>query len=155
MRWDTWFPNYSVNRGQGSQYDVTTNTVVVAGVGDNTRSANFETQWTNFSPRIALAYQVTEKTVISTGVGRSYFQEIFGNTFNNTANNYPTLITQQLTQLNLYTPLFELSQGPPAVVFPDGSAKWTDAAADGISQSYRPPTWPIRTSIPGISRSSG
>ena len=139
VRWDTWFPNYSVNRGQGSQYDVTTNTVVVAGVGENSRSANFETQWTNFSPRIALAYQVTEKTVIRTGVGRSYFQEIFGYTFNNTANNYPTLITQQLAQVNLYRPLFELSQGPPAVVFPTVPESGLMPLPDGISQGYRPP----------------
>ncbi|MCW5982147.1 MAG: TonB-dependent receptor [Bryobacteraceae bacterium] len=138
LRWDTWFPNYSVNRGQGSQYDVTTNTVVVAGVGDNTRSSNFETQWTNFSPRIAIAYQVTRKTVIRTGIGRSYFQEIFGNTFNNTANGYPTLINQQLAQTNLYTPLFELSQGPPPIVFPDVPENGLLQLPNGIGQSYRP-----------------
>lgn len=138
VRWDTWFPNYSVNKGQGSQYDVTTNTVVVAGVGENSRSANFETQWTNFSPRFAVAYQITPKTVIRTGIGRSFYQEIFGYTFNNTANGYPTLISQQLSQVNLYTGLFELSQGPPPVVFPEVPADGLLQLPDGIGQSYRP-----------------
>ena len=49
--------------------------------------------------------------MIRTGWGRSYFQEIFGNTFNNTANNYPTLITQTVQQPNLYTPVFTLNPG--------------------------------------------
>ena len=89
LRWDTWFPNVSVNPGQGSRYDVVTNSVIIAGTGPNSASANVNTQWLNLSPRLAIAYQLTPKTVIRTGWGRSYFQEIFGNTFNNTANNYP------------------------------------------------------------------
>jgi hypothetical protein len=139
VRWDTWFPNYSVNEGQGSQYDVTTNTVIVAGVGDNSRSAGIRTQWTNFSPRIGIAYNVNNKTVIRTGIGRSYFQEIFGYTFNNTANSYPTLIYQQLAQTTPYTPLFSLSEGPPVPVFPEIPANGLLQLPNGVSMDYRPP----------------
>src|SRR5206468_547804 len=109
LRWDTWFPNFSRNPGQGSQYDVTTNNVIVAGVGANGKAAGIETQWTNFSPRLAIAYQWGSKSVIRTGFGRSFFQEIFGATFNNTANNYPTLITQQVRQS---IPLNQAEPGP-------------------------------------------
>ncbi len=94
MRWDTWFPNYSIHAGEGSRYDVTTNSVIVAGVGGNSKSGGVKTQWKNLSPRVSLAYALNPKTVVRSGFGRSYFQEIFGATFNNTANNYPTLISQ-------------------------------------------------------------
>ena len=40
LRWDTWFPNQSINEGQGSRYDVVTNSVIIAGVGGNSKSAN-------------------------------------------------------------------------------------------------------------------
>ena len=52
LRWDTWFPNQSVNAGQGSRYDVVTNSVIIAGAGPNSKSANVKTQWMNFSPRL-------------------------------------------------------------------------------------------------------
>jgi len=138
LRWDTWFPNYSVNEGQGSVYDVATNTVLVAGVGDISRSGNFETQWTNFSPRLSFAYQLNDKTVIRTGAGRSYYQEIFGWTFNYTANGFPTLIQQQLSQSNIFEGLFRLSNGPPPVVFPEIPPDGRLQLPDGVGVSYRP-----------------
>ena len=33
LRWDTWFPDYSLNSGQGGRYDVTDNLVRIPGVG--------------------------------------------------------------------------------------------------------------------------
>jgi hypothetical protein len=138
VRWDTWFPNQSINEGQGSRYDVTTNSVIIAGVGGNSKSANVNTQWLNFSPRFAIAYQLNSKTVIRTGWGRSYFQEIFGNTFNNTANNYPTLITQTVQQPNLYTPVFTLAQGPPTPVVPQIPSNGILPLPDRVGATYRP-----------------
>jgi hypothetical protein len=138
LRWDTWFPNQSVNEGQGSRYDVVTNSVIIAGLGANSKSAGVKTQWTNFSPRLAFAYQLTPKTVLRTGWGRSYFQEIFGNTFNNTANNYPTLITQTVQQPNLYTPVFTLNQGPPTPVVPAIPQNGILPLPDRVGASYRP-----------------
>jgi hypothetical protein len=138
LRWDTWFPNQSVNPGQGSRYDVVTNSVIIAGAGPNTKSANVDTQWLNFSPRFAIAYQLSPRTVIRTGWGRSYFQEIFGNTFNNTANNYPTLITQTIPQPNLYTAVFTLAQGPPASSVPAVPEGGILPLPDRIGASYRP-----------------
>ncbi len=138
LRWDTWFPNYTRNAGQGSNYDVNTNTVLIAGVGENSKSAGIETQWTNFSPRLSIAYQLNSKTVIRSGFGRSFFQEIFGATFNYTTFGYPNLITQQVPQTNPFTPVFTLAQGPPAVVFPEIPTSGRMPLPDGISQSYRP-----------------
>jgi Outer membrane receptor proteins, mostly Fe transport len=138
LRWDTWFPNQSVNPGQGSRYDVVTNSVIIAGAGPNSKSANVDTQWRNLSPRFAIAYQLNPRTVIRTGWGRSFFQEIFGNTFNNTANNYPTLITQTIPQANLYVPVFTLAQGPPTPVVPEIPANGILPLPDKVGASYRP-----------------
>jgi hypothetical protein len=138
LRWDTWFPNYTRNAGQGSNYDVTTNTVMIAGVGENTKSGNIETQWRNFSPRISLAYQLGQATVIRTGFGRSFFQDIFGSTFNYTTFGYPSLITQQVQPATTFTPVFTMAQGPPPIVFPEIPQNGLLPLPNGISQSYRP-----------------
>ena len=76
--------------------------------------------------------------MIRTGWGRSYFQEIFGNTFNNTANNYPTLITQTVQQPNLYTPVFTLEQGPPTPVVPAIPSNGILPLPDRVGATYRP-----------------
>ena len=138
LRWDTWFPDSSVHAGEGSRYDVTTNSILVAGVGGNSSSANVNTQWHNFSPRIGIAYELNPRTVIRTGFGRSYYQEIFGFTFGNIANSYPTLITQSISQPNLFTAPFSLAQGPPAVVFPQIPANGILKLPDQIGANYLP-----------------
>ncbi|MFN0102505.1 MAG: carboxypeptidase regulatory-like domain-containing protein [Bryobacteraceae bacterium] len=138
IRWDTWFPNQSVNPGQGSRYDVTTNNFVIAGIGGNSKSAGVLTEWKNFSPRFSIAYQVTPKMVVRTGWGRSFFQEIFGNTFNNTANGYPTFVTQTPSQVNPATPLFSFAQGPPSISLPAVPQNGLLQLPDRIGATYRP-----------------
>ncbi|MDQ6708187.1 MAG: TonB-dependent receptor, partial [Acidobacteriota bacterium] len=138
LRWDTWFPNFSIHSGEGSRYDVTNNSVYIAGIGGNSKSGGVRTQWKNFSPRLSFAYELDPKTVVRSGFGRSYFQEIFGASFNNTANNYPTLISQQVVQPNPYTGVFPLSQGPPAIVFPPIPSSGILALPDGIGAGYVP-----------------
>src|SRR5207253_7834281 len=105
VRWDTWLPDYSLNAGQGGRYDVTTNTVLIPGVGGISKSANAKTQWLNLAPRLAIAYALNPKTVIRAGYGRSYFQGTFGWTFNNLAADiYPSVITQALPSSSPYQP---------------------------------------------------
>src|SRR6266403_683957 len=50
LRWDTWFADESLNKGQGGRYDVTTNTVFIPGVGGVSMSGGVQTQYNNFSP---------------------------------------------------------------------------------------------------------
>jgi len=138
LRWDTWFPDHTLRDGEGSRYDVRTNTLLVAGVGDVNKSVNFKTQWRNFSPRIGIAYQWDPKTVFRTGWGRSYFIEIFGFHFNNVANNFPNLITQVVNPASLFTPVFSLTQGPPAAVFPAVPSNGRLALPVGLGVNYLP-----------------
>ncbi len=139
MRWDTWFPDTSLNPGQGGRYDVVTNTVFIPGVGGVSMSGNSETQWRNFSPRLAIAYAVNPKTVVRTGYGRSYYQGTFGWTFNNLAADiYPSIVNQDLRGPSSFFPVFSLTAAPPAAVFPAIPQDGRLQLPDGISTPYIP-----------------
>jgi hypothetical protein len=138
LRWDTWFPDASVHAGQGGIFDVTTGLVHVPGVGGISKSGGLQTQWHNFSPRVAIAYNVTPKTVIRTGWGRSYFQGIFGWTFNNLTLGYPTLIQQAIPGANAFSSPFSITVGPPLPVFPTIPSNGLMPLPDHISSGYVP-----------------
>jgi hypothetical protein len=139
LRWDTWFPDYSLNAGQGGRYEVTTNTVLIPGVGGISKSANSKTQWQNLAPRVAIAYALNPKTVLRAGYGRSYFQGTFGWTFNNLAADvYPSVITQELPSSSPYQPVFPLTTAPPAAVFPTIPQNGLLPLPNGINPPYIP-----------------
>jgi hypothetical protein len=139
LRWDTWFPDYSLNAGQGGRYDVTTNNVLIPGVGGISQSANAKTQWMDFAPRLAIAYALNSTTVVRTGYGRSYYQGTFGWTFNNLAADvYPSVITQDLPSSSPYQPVFPLTTAPPAAVFPTIPSNGLLPLTNGINPAYLP-----------------
>ena len=139
LRWDTWFPDYSLNAGQGGRYEVTNNLVYIPGVGGISQSGNQQIQWHNFAPRFAVAYQLNPKTVVRTGYGRSYYQGTFGWTFNNLAADiYPSVVTQQINSASRFNAVFPLTTAPPPVSFPIIPQNGLLPLPDGISDSYIP-----------------
>jgi len=139
VRYDTWFPDESKNKGQGGRYDVVYNLVFIPGVGGVSMSGNQQTQWHNFAPRFAVAYSVNPKTVVRAGYGRSYFQGTFGWTFNNLdADIYPSIVTQQLNSASRYSAVFPLTTAPPAIQFPSIPSSGRIVLANGISDAYMP-----------------
>ncbi|MBV8476272.1 MAG: TonB-dependent receptor, partial [Acidobacteria bacterium] len=139
VRWDVWFPDFSLNAGQGGRYDVTNNIVYIPGVGGVSRSGNAETQWHNFSPRIGIAYAINEKTVIRTGYGRGYTLGTFGWTFNDLAADvYPSIVNQSITATSSFFPVFPLTTAPALVVFPVIPPNGRLPLANGIGVSYIP-----------------
>jgi hypothetical protein len=59
--------------GKGlEQYDPSTNTVLLGGLGGNPKSLGAETQKNMFEPRIGIAYQFRDKTVFRAGFGSTY-----------------------------------------------------------------------------------
>ena len=117
VRWDTWFPNTTLRAGEGSRYDLYLDKYVVAGLGGHSLSADQTTRWYNFSPRVGIAYQLNPKTVIRTGFGNSYWQEIFGNQFNNLAGGVLISGTTVLPTVTNFQPVFDLATGPPAPIY--------------------------------------
>ncbi len=139
LRWDTYFPDYSLNSGQGGRYDVITNTVFIPGVGGVSKSGNSQVQWRNLSPRLGIAFAPNAKTVIRTGYGRGYTLGTFGWTFNSLAADvYPSIVNQNITSTSSFSPIFPLTTAPPTVVFPTIPANGRLPLTNGIAVSYIP-----------------
>src|SRR5262249_33354743 len=80
------------------------------GIGLN---GNVNTALTHFAPRIGISYQLTPKTVVRSGYGRSYDVGVFGVSFgHNVTQNLPVLANQSLNPSSAFLPVFTLQQGP-------------------------------------------
>lgn len=87
LRWEIYPPGLPAFPGQFSNFIPSSNTLVVGGVGGNPNNGGLVNHLNYLAPRLGVAYRLTEKTVIRTGIGVSYtpFED---NTYIN--NNYPT-----------------------------------------------------------------
>ncbi|HEX4231673.1 MAG TPA: carboxypeptidase regulatory-like domain-containing protein [Bryobacteraceae bacterium] len=87
LRWEIYPPATPAFPGQFSNYIPSNNTLVVGGVGGNPNNGGLVNHLNYLAPRFGVAYRLTGKTVIRTGIGLSYtpFED---NTYIN--NNYPT-----------------------------------------------------------------
>ncbi len=157
LRWDTWFADTSLHPGQGGRYDITNNTVYIPGVGGVSQSGGVNTAYHNFSPRLAIAYALTPKTVIRTGYGRSYFAGTFGWNFNDLAADiYPSIVNQSLTTSNSFFPVqfvpgappaqASIGSAPPTPVFPTIPSNGQLPLPNGIGT----PHIPVNNTIPWV-----
>jgi outer membrane receptor protein involved in Fe transport len=95
--------------------DLGTGLVNVAGYGKVNTQGNVKNDFTNFAPRLGIAYEATPKTVVRMGYGRSFDIGVFGSIFGHTATqNLPVLVAQQLNPSSNAGSVFDLSEGPPA-----------------------------------------
>ena len=99
VRWEFYPPATPPFPGLFSNYDPSTNDLVVAGVGGNPQNLGMKTRYNYFAPRVGLAYRLTEKTVIRAGFGTSYtpfpdntyaynYPERSNNNYNNVGDGY-------------------------------------------------------------------
>ncbi|MBO0910772.1 MAG: TonB-dependent receptor [Acidobacteria bacterium] len=101
LRWEIYFPetvnvkdgggfaNISDFNGQGA--------IRVAGEGGIGSNGNVNNTWHGFAPRLGIAYQLTTKTVLRMGYGRSYDIGVFGSNFGHTVTqNLPVLLKQNI-----------------------------------------------------------
>ena len=119
LRWDIVNPEYVTGKGQGSFLDLNTGNLRVAGFGNIGSNFNVGRNWHNFAPRLGLAYQVTPKTVVRGGYGRSYDLGVFGSIYGHVVTqNLPVLASQNLPAPNSFADVFNLATGPPAAPAP-------------------------------------
>ena len=72
LRHDFYPPATPRLAGGFSNYDFTTNTFVVAGIGGNPKNLGRRTYYRDFAPRLGAAYRVNDKTVVRVGFGISW-----------------------------------------------------------------------------------
>ncbi|MGH9502584.1 MAG: TonB-dependent receptor, partial [Terriglobales bacterium] len=130
LRWEIYFPETVNGKGNGGFANIKdlggTGAIRVAGYGNIGLNGNVSNDYKAFAPRLGIAYQITPKTVIRLGYGRSYDIGVFGSNFGHTVTqNLPVLVKQNVdaTAFNPLAagskvPVFLLDSGPIAADFP-------------------------------------
>jgi carboxypeptidase family protein len=119
VRLDIINPQTVNEAGNGGFLNLDTGEILVAGVGGIGLDGNVENTL-NWAPRLGATYQMTQKTVLRAGFGRSYDIGVFGSLFGHAVTqNLPVLSNQSLNAPNNFDAVFNLAQGPPAPIFPN------------------------------------
>lgn len=97
LRWEHYTPEFVNGKGNGGFAVLPEGVIRVAGYGGIGMNGSTRADWKNFAPRIGIAYQATEKTVVRMGYGRSFDLGVFGSLFGHTVTqNLPVLAHQTL-----------------------------------------------------------
>jgi|KBSSwiStaDraftv2_1062776.scaffolds.fasta_scaffold45409_2 hypothetical protein len=155
LRWEIYFPESVNAKGNGGFANITdldgTGAIRVAGFGNIDLNGNVDNKLNAFAPRLGIAYQLTPKTVVRAGYGRSFDIGVFGSNFGHTVTqNLPVLLKQNLNASSLGTglsadrmPLFSLDAGPIAADFPavpdDGIIPFNTLGGQVTGTHIRPP----------------
>lgn len=119
LRWEIYFPQFVNGNSKGGFVNLDTGEVWITGQNGVGMNGNVNTALTHFAPRLGISWQATPKTVVRAGYGRSYDVGVFGSTFgHNVTQNPPVLAIQNVNPANAWQPVFNLAQGPPAVLDP-------------------------------------
>jgi Carboxypeptidase regulatory-like domain/TonB dependent receptor len=147
LRWEIYFPESVNATGNGGFANIVDNGgaggIRVAGVGPYGLNGNVGNKLDAFAPRVGIAYQLTPKTVVRLGYGRSYDIGVFGSNFGHTVTqNLPVLLKQNY-DASSFTPgdsanlvqLFNLDLGPsggPTGPFIDPATAFPPIPANGF-----------------------
>jgi hypothetical protein len=146
LRWELYFPESVAGKGEGGLLDLNTGEVRIAGYGGYGNNLNVAMQYTHLAPRIGVAWQARQSTVVRAGYGRVYGMGWSGDTFGEVLTfSYPTAITQNLNAPNINYYALGLSAGPPVYNFAPIPADGNYPLPDGIEQPTRPLTMRIPT----------
>src|SRR5262249_10223906 len=97
LRWEIYFPETVNLKGGGGFATLEDGGYRVAEFGKYGSNGNIDNSFTNFAPRLGVAYQVTDKTVVRAGYGRSFDIGVFGSLFGHTVTqNLPVLVNQSV-----------------------------------------------------------
>jgi outer membrane receptor protein involved in Fe transport len=123
IRYELYFPEAVNGTGNGALMNLDTGYLSVAGIGGVPSDLGWSAAKNAWNPRVGIAYQATDKTVIRAGYGRSFDLGVFGSIFGHVVTqNLPVLANQSITGIGgnavSYTQPFNLVTGPLPNVFP-------------------------------------
>jgi hypothetical protein len=111
--------------------------VLVAGVGSVPANMGVKPYNLGFAPRLGVAYQVREHTVVRAGYGRSFTPAGLGAVFGQAPDYDPPItMPQQVSQSDPYLPVFNLLTGPPAPPNPVVGTNGRYPLPDGLNVYY-------------------
>jgi hypothetical protein len=122
-RYELYYPEAVNGVGNGALMNLTTGYLSVAGVGGVPTDMGWSPGKNTWNPRLGVAYQFNDKTVVRAGYGRSFDLGVFGSIFGHVVTqNLPVLANQEIsateTNASSYVQPFNLTTGPPANVYP-------------------------------------
>ena len=111
LRHELWFPASIRYPLSGNvNYDPTTNSLIVGGIGNNPKDLGFPATTRSFAPRLGLSYRLNEQTVVRAGYGISY------GFFGIGVSNYPVWQDNEFDAPNSYSRAASLAVGIPAPI---------------------------------------
>ncbi len=143
LRYEYYAPERVNGAGNGALLNLATGFINVAGEGGLPLNMGVAAAKNTYNPRIGVAYQYNEKTVIRAGYGRSFDLGVFGSTFGHVVTqNIPVLANQSLTGTGGNTSYaFNLSDP-------------TNTAVPGVGKPANA-TSPLSNFVPPAANSSG
>jgi len=90
--------------GGASNYEPSTNSLLIAGYGNISLSDGVDSKPGYIGPRVGLAYSLGSKTAIRAGYGISYWEQRFGWTGGSLNNQYPVIYNVQVGTTSSYVP---------------------------------------------------
>jgi hypothetical protein len=120
LRWEVYFPEYVNGKDHGGFANLQQGEIRVAGEGGIGLNGSIDNKWNYFAPRVGVAYQLNQKTVVRLGYGRSFDMGVFGSNFGHAVTQNLPVLANQLVQPAVTNKFaaFTLDQGPPQFVFP-------------------------------------
>jgi len=112
LRWEYYDPFVGIaGKGSLSNYDPTTNSLLISGYGNNPLNLGVKKDLNNFGPRLGVSYRLGEKTVVRAGFGGSTtpFPD------NRYAFNYPVKQNNSFSAPNSYSAAGSMAAGFPAI----------------------------------------
>jgi len=148
LRWELYFPESVAGKGQGGLLNLNTGNVQIAGYGVYGNNMNVAMQYNHLAPRLGIAWQARQNTVVRAGYGRVYGMGWSGDTFGEVLTfSYPTAFVQDNSppNINYWSVQLNGTYGASLAAFPPIPADGNFPLPNNIQLPTRPLTMRIPT----------
>jgi hypothetical protein len=121
LRWEFYSPENVNAKGNGGFAVLPEGVIRVAGYGSNSLNGSTANNYKSFAPRLGVAYEVSPKTVVRLGYGRSFDIGVFGSNFGHTVTQNLPVLAHQILQAPTFdnkSAAFNFTTGPTPNQFP-------------------------------------